>query len=380
MSDRSVGALLLAVALIVGFQAGFFYQGNSFSLFDGECKNERVKEVIHSYNVSDSREQLYASIFNNTKKSVVSVVPLKRTERGTEQISVGSGFVYSQEGHIVTNNHVVDEGDMFDVTFLDGSTYEAEIVGTDPYTDLAVLKVQNFNMSFKPLQLSENSDYQVGNSVLAIGKPFGLSGSMTHGIISQTGRTLPAVGRFSIHNVIQTDAAINPGNSGGPLLNVEGEMIGINTAIDTRTSTFSGVGFAIPVSTVKRVVPELIQTGSYEHPWLGVSGVDVTPPIAEEMGLDEARGFLVVNVVDGSPADKAGVESGDWNETVRGAEMTLGGDVIVGIGGRKVSQLTDVLNYLADEVEVGDTVELTVLRDGRRREIRMVLEERPEAK
>lgn len=214
--------------------------------------------------------------------------------------------------------------------------------------------------------------------MVAIGNPFGLSGSMTAGIVSQKNRLLRTEGRFSIPNVLQTDAAINPGNSGGPLLNMAGEVIGVNTAIQSESRTFSGVGFAISAETVERVVPRLINQGEYRHPWIGVSGLDVTPDISRAMGLNVTRGFLIVNVVEDSPAAAAGLESGERQVEVDGGTVTVGGDVVVAIDGEKVRKIDDILNYLATETSVGETVTLTVIRDGERVDVELILARRPQ--
>jgi S1-C subfamily serine protease len=196
---------------------------------------------------------------------------------------------------------------------------------------------------------------------------------MTSGIISQKGRTLPVQGGFSIPNVLQTDAAINPGNSGGPLLNSRGQVVGVNTAIETNTGTFSGVGFAIPVSAVKRVVPEIIDNGNVEHPWIGVSGLNVDSEIAEEMELENATGFLVLSVVEDSPADEAGIRAGNRTVSIKGSQINLDGDVIVAINDERMAGINDILRYLSTETEVGETVNVTVIRDGERVEVPLVL-------
>nr|EGQ39972.1 MAG: trypsin-like serine protease [Candidatus Nanosalinarum sp. J07AB56] len=217
-----------------------------------------------------------------------------------------------------------------------------------------------------------------GQTITAIGNPFGLRGSMTSGIVSQVGRLLPVQGDFSIPNVIQTDAAINPGNSGGPLLNMQGRVVGVNTAIESRTGTFSGVGFAIPSDTVRRVVPELIRNGEYNHPWLGVSGRDLNPEISRRMNLDTTAGFLVVSVVDGGPSDGA-LRAGSNRESINGQGISLGGDVIVAIDGERMRGISDILTYLDSETEVGETITVTVIRDGERQDIEVSLQQRPEA-
>jgi serine protease Do len=311
---------------------------------------------------------------------------------------LGSGFVYDNEGHIITNNHVVEgaTGDL-DVTFLDGNVYTAKLIAADPYSDLAVLKVEGVPTDkLVPLSLGNSSSLKVGQPVAAVGNPFGLSGSLTEGIVSGLGRSLPASPpqeptippqldmpslpqspSFSIPDIIQTDAAINPGNSGGPLLNFKGEVIGINTAIFSNTGAYSGVGFAIPSNMIKKVVPSLIATGSYTHPYIGITGIDVTPDIAKEMGLQEAKGFLITDITADGPAAKAGLHGGDILTDINGRQIELGGDVIVKIDNQTVRKIDDVLTYLEREKQVGDTVQLTVLRDGQLQQIPVTLAARP---
>jgi S1-C subfamily serine protease len=275
---------------------------------------------------------------------------------------------------------VVNGGGRIDVTFLDGTVYRASVIGSDPFTDLAVLYVEGVPADkLTALPLADSTKIRVGEQVAAIGNPFGLSGSMSAGIVSGLGRLIPSqeAGSFSIPDVIQTDAPINPGNSGGPLLNMRGEVIGINSAIFSTTGQFAGVGFAVPANTMAKVVPALITTGSFSHPWLGVSGTDMTPGIAEALGLEEPRGFLVVDVVSGSPAEQAGVRAGDQPTTVDGRPIELGGDVIVSIDGKQVRKIDDILVYLQREKNVGDELQMTVLRDGNLQELTATLAARP---
>lgn len=313
-------------------------------------------------------------LFKYAEQSVVQVSVQKGSARG-----IGSGFIYDTQGHIVTNYHVIENANRISVTFLDGTEYRARVIGVDPYTDLAVIKVDNVSMNkLKPLPLGDSSRLEVGEQVAAIGNPFGLSGSMTSGIVSQLGRMLETANGFNIPDVIQTDAAINPGNSGGPLLNMYGEVIGVNTAIASRTGEFSGIGFAIPSDTVKRIVPTLIENGRYRHPWLGVSGRDVNAEIAEILGLKEARGFLVIDVVANSAAEKAGIKGGNRTVTLSdGSRIKVGGDVIVAIDGNPVRKINDILVYLQRTKSVGDQVTLTVIRDGNVIDVRATLLERP---
>lgn len=315
-------------------------------------------------------------LFKKVENSVVQITI--RTQRGFGGEGLGSGFIYDQDGNIVTNFHVVQDASRIDVTFLDGTVYRATTVGTDPYADLAVIRVDVPKDKLLPLPLADSSKLQVGDQVAAIGNPFGLSGSMTTGIVSQLGRLLPASDtNFSIPDVIQTDAAINPGNSGGPLLDMKGGVIGVNSAIRSSTGEFSGIGFSIPANTVKKIVPALIKDGSYKHSWLGISGSDVTPEIADAVGLKEAKGFLIVDVVANSPAAKSGIKGGDRVVTLDGRQIRLGGDVITRIDNTDVRKIADVLIYLDREKSVDDKVQLTVIRNGETMEIPLILGERP---
>ncbi len=317
-------------------------------------------------------------LFTRVEKSVVQITDSDETDQFDSRL--GSGFVYDNNGHIITNDHVVSGGGRVDVTFLDGTVYRASLIGSDPFTDLAVLYVEEVPPEkLVPLPLADSSAIRVGEQVAAIGNPFGLSGSMSAGIISGLGRLIPAqeAGDFSIPDVIQTDAPINPGNSGGPLLNMRGEVIGINSAIYSTTGQFAGVGFAIPSNTIDKVVPSLITAGSFQHPWLGVAGRDMTPGIAERLGLEEPRGFLVMEVVAGSPAEAAGIRGGDEDATIEGVPVKLGGDVIVSIDNQTVRKIDDILVYLQREKSVGDELQLTILRDGQELNVTAVLGARP---
>lgn len=360
----SLSAILLFGAVLGGFTT---FQMMDQRIDDIESQLDQSQKDVESINQSGFNS--LTSLFHNNEDSVVYIEVIGG------QRSQGSGFVYSEEGHIVTNQHVVSEAERVRVTFTDGTTKTAEIVGTDVYTDLAVLKVEKEDLN--PVEIGDSENAKIGETVVAIGNPFGLRGSITSGIISQKERLLPTRGGFSIPNVLQTDASINPGNSGGPLLNTRGQVIGVNTAIESNTGTFSGVGFAIPSQTVERVVPSLIEDGDYQHSWIGVSGVDMNSDLAEEMNTDQESGFLVMEVVDGSPADEAGVQVGDNQVEIAGQRFLVGGDIIVAIDDREVRDISDILVYLAQETEVGDTVTLTVLRNGEEVELDIVLESRP---
>jgi S1-C subfamily serine protease len=300
------------------------------------------------------------------------------------QFAQGSGFVYDEMGNIITNNHVVGDAEEIVVIFADGTEVDATLVGTDPDSDLAVINVNPGEVDLTPVPLGNSDNIKVGQYVIAIGNPFGLSGSMTSGIISGLGRNLPANamapnGRaFSIPDIIQTDAAINPGNSGGPLLTLEGEVIGVNTAIATNVGTFSGVGYAVPVETVQKVVPQLIENGEVQNPWIGISGQELSKDVALAMNLDpNQHGVLVIEIVNGGPAAKTDLRGSNGETTIDGFPVPIGGDVIIGIDDVAVKQFDDLLSYIIQETEVGQTITLTVLRDGEEAQVEITLEARP---
>lgn len=362
------GLTLLIVGAAIGSGASLSYTDQRIDALEQQIESINSQSNVVYFNPDQNS---ISQLFRDSDQSVVSIAAY-----GSENAQ-GSGFIYSEEGHIVTNEHVVEGAERIEVSFTDGTTRNARVVGKDPYTDLAVLKVNKRDL--KALELGNSSNVEVGQRAVAIGNPFGLRGSMTSGIISQKGRTLRTQGGFSTPNVLQTDAAINPGNSGGPLMNVNGNVIGVNTAIESNTGVFSGIGFAIPSNTVRRVVPELIGDGEYSHPWIGVSGIDVNQEIAEEMELENSTGFMIMEVVSGGPAEAAGLQEGNRNVTIDGAELTVGGDIITAINDQKIRGISDVLLYLARDAEVGETVQITVIRDGERMEIPLTLQSREEA-
>jgi len=329
-------------------------------------------------------------IFERTNLSLIDI--FEQSEAGVVKVnvqkaiqvpgasSVGSGFVFDSNGHIITNAHVISDAQKIVITFLDGRSYNAELIGKDQFTDIAVIKVDIDKSLLQPLFLGDSSQLKVGEQIAAIGNPFGLSGSMTAGIVSQLGRLLPAQNSgFSIPDVIQTDAAINPGNSGGPLLNMRGEVIGINTAIQSVTGEFTGVGFAIPSRTVSKIVPTLIEHGEYDHPWLGISGRNIDPDLARILKLEDARGFLIVTVVEDSPAFKAGLHGSSETKEIDGVSYPAGGDIILSVDGKEVRQIDDILLHLQREKSVGDEIVLEILRDGRITNFVLILEERPDS-
>ena len=303
------------------------------------------------------------------------------------QQALGSGFVWDTQGHIVTNNHVVEGADKISVTLYDGTTVPAEITGTDPDSDLAVIKVDLPSDQLRPVQVADSTQVKVGELVIAIGNPFGLQGTMTMGIISALGRTLPAASTvvqgqyYSIPDIIQTDAPINPGNSGGVLVDDTGRVIGVTAAIESAVQSSAGIGFVIPSQIVQKVVPALIETGRYDQPWIGISGTSMVPELATAMELDaDQRGALVIDVTADSPADKAGLRGSDRQVDIEGQQVRVGGDVIVAVDGQQVKKFDDLLTYLARNTEVGQTIELTMLRDGQEEAVSLTLEARPESK
>ncbi|MGQ9683990.1 MAG: S1C family serine protease [Anaerolineae bacterium] len=341
-------------------------------------------------------EQWLVELYKRVNPAVVNIRVTKHSEGSfrfqPDQIEPpdeyvrgqGSGFVVDGKGHIVTNYHVVEGAEEVLVVFSDGDQARATVVGTDPDGDLAVVRADHVPPGVQPLEFAQPDDVQVGQIAIAIGNPFGLQGTLTTGIVSAVGRTLPlgrqssAVGgRFSIPRMVQTDAAINPGNSGGPLLNSQGRVIGINTAINAREGVNSGVGFAVPVSLIRRVVPALIQEGHYAYPWLGIAGRDVTPDIADAMKLSDRAGALVAEVIKSSPAERAGLHGSDRTVTVRDDQLAVGGDVITAIDDQPVRRFDDILVYLIENTSVGQKVRLTVLRKGRNETVEVVLVERP---
>jgi serine protease Do len=299
--------------------------------------------------------------------------------------ALGSGFIWDTQGHIVTNNHVVDGATDIQVTFSDGTTVPATVVGTDPYSDLAVIKVDASTDKLNPVTMADSTKVKVGEIAIAIGNPYGLEGTMTVGNVSAIGRDLPSSrvdqnsgATYSIPLVIQTDASVNPGNSGGVLVNDQGEVIGVPSAIESSTGASAGIGFAIPAEIVEKVVPSLISNGKYEHPYLGISGNDMTPAISEAMNLpSDTRGALVQQVSPNGPSEKAGLQPSTTTVTINGTEGTVGGDVIIAIDGQPIKNMSDIIAYLAVNTQVGQTVQLTVLRDGQTKTVDVTLGSRP---
>ncbi len=336
-------------------------------------------------------EATLTRIYREATPGVVSIRVYGPESQGDFPDGQGSGFVYDKEGHIVTNFHVVQDAQRLEVTFADGTKAWAEVVGTDPGGDLAVIQVDVPPEKLHPLPLGDSDQLQVGQIVVAIGNPFGLDQTMTWGVVSALGRSLRSLqasqqgGYFAMGDVIQTDAAINPGNSGGPLLNLRGEVVGINQSIRTTSATVfgepsnAGIGFAVSSNLIRQVVPVLIAEGKYDYPFLGIAALDDLPLKAiERLGLPQTTGVYVVNVVPDSPADKAGLRGAQVQDD-NPHEVPPGGDLIVAIDGQPVRHFGDLIRYLTTKVRPGDTVTLTVLRDGERLEVPVTLTTRPTA-
>jgi serine protease Do len=312
--------------------------------------------------------------------------PMTPPNGGTQPFArgLGSGFIWDNQGHIITNNHVIDGASAISVVFSDGTTVTATVVGQDVNSDLAVLKVSAPAALLQPVTLGDSTRLQVGQLVVAIGNPFGFQGSMSTGIVSAVARSLPVGNQlsigptYSIPDIIQTDAAINPGNSGGVLTDDMGRVIGVTAAIESSANSSSGVGFAIPSAIVQKVVPALISNGKFSWPYLGISGTSLAPDVAQAMNLPAGqRGALVVQVLPGGPAAQAGLQGSEQSLTLLGQQVPVGGDVITAINGSSVKTFDDLVAYLARSAQVGQTVPLTILRNGRQQTLQVTLAARP---
>ena len=339
---------------------------------------------------ADAEYLLLTNIYERVNPSVVNIEIVSRFHSESSMIdSSGSGFVLDMEGHIVTNSHVVREAEEILVTFAAGFVTSAEVIGMDDYSDLAVIKVDPAVSPLVPVLLGDSNLLQVGQRVIAIGNPFGLDGSMTVGIISALGRSLPSAQlldptyqSYNNPSIIQIDAAVNPGNSGGPLLNSYGEVVGINTAIRTENGGFQGIAFAVPVNTMKRVIPQLIQSGQVNYSWLGIStpagdrGLSIAA-LADELGFPVHTGVIIERVEPGSPAERAGLQGGTEYVRVRGFDFPVDGDIVVAINGQLVRDIDDLVAYLVENTSPGDTVVLTIVREGQTLDLDVELGARP---
>jgi len=391
-------AAVVVVALLVGlipFQVGGLRQEGEATISIAEVTREvqeavptltpvleQAEEETAGENSEESTEsqmvegEMLTALYEAANPGVVNI-RVYRQQGGMTGQGAGSGFVIDDEGNIVTNDHVVAGAQAVTVIFFNGLEVRAEVVGTDADSDLAVVSVDEVPEGVVPLSLAEIETVAPGDRVIAIGNPFSLGGSMTLGIVSAVGRMIPtAETPFSIPQAIQTDAAINPGNSGGPLLKLDGRVVGVNAQIATQSGTNSGVGFAIPSNVVRRVVPALIERGSYAWPWLGVQGGAVNLLLQEANELDTQQGAYIAVVVENGPAEEAGLQGATGEDQILGQRVPVGGDVVVEADGETIEDFADLLNLVAFK-RPGDTISLTVLRDGSRQEVDVELAARP---
>jgi S1-C subfamily serine protease len=388
---------LVLMSVVIFIVAIVVSQSNIINRYVIPIQNSGIKNNNSTITASQGSSP-FTTIFKQVENSVVQItsrVPssldaqiiINGNSQESQSTRLGSGFVYDKQGHVISNSHVINGTKTVDVTFVDGNTYTANVIGNDPSSDIAVLQITNNSTTTNnpyssaenpvPLVIANSSTLQVGEQIIAIGNPFGLSDTMTTGIVSGEGRVIPNPDTgFSIPNMIQTDAPINPGNSGGPLLNMQGQVVGINSAIFSDTGQgYSGIGFAIPSNAITRIVPTLIQKGSYDHPWLGISGVKITPDLAQNVSITaNYKGVVIGSVQSGSPADKAGLKGMVQDITGRSTHI---GDIITAIDGQPVKQINDIITYIDLHKSVGDNVKLMINRNGQTMDVNAILQTRP---
>jgi len=371
-------SVLIVLVLIVGAVALLRTSPVSVSAQTGTATATPTASgsLLTDGTVIEQVQSIYRGIYDTVNPSVVNIQVLGTYNYGFYVGAVssqGSGFVWDPQGHIVTNNHVVENAYNITVTFSDGTTTTAEVVGTDVQSDLAVIKVDPSGLTLHPVSLGDSQAVKVGDLVIAIGNPYGLAGSMTQGIVSALSRSLTvdssnpfSSSTYTIPDIIQTDAAVNPGNSGGVLVNTSGEVIGVTSAIQSTTNANAGIAFAIPSHIVERIVPVLIKDSRYKHPSLGLSGITLTANYATEMGLDaNTHGVLITEITPGGAADLAGLKETTQQYTRYNRGVIIFGDVITAIDGNPVRTYEDLISYIFNKTEVGQKVELTILRDGK---------------
>jgi S1-C subfamily serine protease len=373
---RRANRLLMGMMLVLGFIIGG--GAVAFALLPGAAKIAAAQDTLTTaptptalpdsvYAELDARDQVMINLYDRINPSVVHISSSQNVPNffygTTPEQGTGSGFLYDDQGHIVTNNHVVSGADSLDVLLSNGLNLPATVVGTDPYYDLAVVKIDLPTGIAAPLELGDSDGLKVGQTVIAIGNPFGLDRTLTTGVISALGRRIETDAGTAIGQAIQTDAAINPGNSGGPLLDAHGRVVGINTAINSPSGGSVGIGFAVPVNIIKQVVPSLIKDGHYTHPSLGVQVAELGTEVStSDNGIQ--HGLLIVQMDAGGPAEQAGLQAA--TVTVRrGRYVVTGGDIITAVGGKPVSSRNDLLLILEENYRPGDSVDITVVRDGK---------------
>lgn len=377
---RRAAALMIPALIGAGVALGVMAATGEFS--DGDVTVIRETAPLSTATSTPSDAAVVAEDAVQRSDGALSVAEIVRRESPAVVLieassdsgsgGLGSGFLIDQDGHILTNAHVVDKSDDTTVTFSDGTKEKARILGADPSTDLAVLKIDTVPAGVRPVPLGSSSSLVVGQEVVAIGNPYGLERTATTGIVSALERAIESPNGFTIQNAIQTDAAINQGNSGGPLFDRAGRVIGMNSQIASQNGGNVGLGFAVPIDTIKPIVKSVIDGGKPEHAWIGISGRELTPAMAKALGLEGRRGVVIAQVVEDGPAARADLKAA----TKPDAEVPRGGDLIVAINGRPVQDMADVSRAVATR-EVGDTITVTVLRDGREKTVTLRLEDRP---
>jgi S1-C subfamily serine protease len=379
-----LGGLVVAVLGLIAIAAGVVHSGGGSTTTVAspltapvDAKEEKNTNVVNQIYKADGNGVAFIESQLEPQESAFN--PFGEPEAESGGTATGSGFVIDNEGHILTNNHVIEGASKVEVKLGESEKeYEAEVVGADPGTDIALLKVEAPSKELHPLTLGHSSEVEVGDPVVAIGNPFGLDRTVTSGIVSALQRQIQAPNGFSINHVIQTDAAINPGNSGGPLIDAGGEVIGINSQIATGGGGDGnvGIGFAIPIDTIRSEIKDLETKGEVEHAFLGISGGTVTPELAKALNLPVKEGVIVQQVVKGGPADKAGLEAGSTSATINGQEVRLGGDIITEANGKKVASMEDLIEQI-QEAQPGDKLELQIVHDGKEKSVDVTLGTQP---
>ena len=367
-----LGGLVVAVLGLIAIAAGVVHSGGGSTTTVAspltapvDAKEEKNTNVVNQIYKADGNGVAFIESQLEPQESEL-LNPFGEPEAESGGIATGSGFVIDDEGHILTNNHVIEGASKVEVKLGESEKeYEAEVVGADPGTDIALLKVEAPSKELHPLTLGHSSEVEVGDPVVAIGNPFGLDRTVTSGIVSALQRQIQAPNGFSINHVIQTDAAINPGNSGGPLIDSGGAVIGINSQIATGGGGDGnvGIGFAIPIDTIRAEIKDLETKGEVEHAFLGISGGTITPELAKALNLPAEEGVIVQQVVKNGPADKAGLDAGTTSATINGEEVRLGGDIITEANGKPVKSMEELVEVIQDS-KPGDTLELKILRGG----------------
>ena len=378
--------IIISTLLLISCTTALNTQQNTLGAgLDEQFSVNKSKEnnKLDNLQLLKAKESQLNTIYSTSLPSIVHI-KVRQTVPGLfqnlEQTGQGSGFVWDTEGHIVTNYHVVANASIVDVEFSDGSQYPASVIGLDPNSDLAIIKVNSNGKILTPLNLGDSTNVKVGNHTIVIGSPFGQEFSMSSGIVSAIKRTVPSQNAmFSIPNVIQTDAAINPGNSGGPLMDINGNVIGINSQIISRSGGNQGIGFAIPINSVKKIIPTLIKGEKFEYPYIGITGMDLHTNLKKALEIDsEIKGVMIVDVVKGSPADLGGLLG--YTGTVSGNDNSYpsGGDILTAINTIPIKSMSDLLSLLFSDYSPGDSVTFTILRDSNSIDLDITLISRPQ--